>query len=304
MISVGESMIATEKRAILEDSVRAGTLVLFCGAGLSMGPPTNAPSAATLAENCYDRYLSIGGQLPIALRPDLEGQARDFFNKSHLLDVFIDKVVDWPQIRAFSSNEGHTGVADATVARAVMLSVSTNYDLCVENAAAVLGDRDFQSSIDTDELNLPEGRRHLKLHGCMVRDRHATLWCREQLATQPLQGRLGRARNWLGVNLRNKDVIFAGFWSDWRYLNEAFQACVADVTKANNVFLVDPSELPDLKAKAPDLAAWATNKANSFAHLRMTANEFFLEFREILGEMFLRELLQQSQVGYRQRFGR
>ena len=37
--------------------MEAGRLVLLCGAGLSMAPPSSLPSAWTVAARCYDRYV-------------------------------------------------------------------------------------------------------------------------------------------------------------------------------------------------------------------------------------------------------
>jgi hypothetical protein len=54
-------------------SIHSNRLVILCGAGLSMAPPSNLPSAARLAQNCADRYHEITGQLlDDDLRTDLE----------------------------------------------------------------------------------------------------------------------------------------------------------------------------------------------------------------------------------------
>ena len=63
-------------RARLLASMKAGRLVLLCGAGLSMAPPSSLPSAWTVAARCYDRYvMSIDPACPQELRGDLESLA-------------------------------------------------------------------------------------------------------------------------------------------------------------------------------------------------------------------------------------
>ena len=37
-------------------SMNAGRLLVVCGAGLSMAPPSSLPSARTVAERCFDKY--------------------------------------------------------------------------------------------------------------------------------------------------------------------------------------------------------------------------------------------------------
>ncbi len=55
-------MDADTERMLLE-SIAAEKLVVLCGAGLSMAPPTKAPSAATVAERCRKNYLTRISQM-------------------------------------------------------------------------------------------------------------------------------------------------------------------------------------------------------------------------------------------------
>jgi len=88
-------------------SINANRLVILCGAGLSMSPPSNLPSAARLAQNCADKYLEItGNHLDDDLRNDLEKLADHFRQANEFQSVFIQQLIPWREFRR-KPNNGH-----------------------------------------------------------------------------------------------------------------------------------------------------------------------------------------------------
>ena len=67
----------------------AGRLVILCGAGLSMAPPSSLPSAWRVAEMCFDEYrLTVDPLIDPALRNNLEALAEHFAGLKTLRAVF------------------------------------------------------------------------------------------------------------------------------------------------------------------------------------------------------------------------
>lgn len=282
----------------LVNSLLARNLVLVCGAGLSRAVPSNIPSAAGLAEECYDRYIRSGGYLDPAIRSDLEQQARHFFQLGQLDLVFIREVVDWGRFTV-PPNAGHTAIADFLCCKAVELAISTNYDELIERAAETLGEKDLLPCIRAYELNVPNSRhRHfLKLHGCRKQNRPETLWCSDQLADPIIQRNIQQLSGWLQANLPSKDFVFLGFWSDWAYLNLVLEQSIQAVPQPSTVVLVDPAEPANLQAKAPGLWTWAQT-AGRFYHEQVTANDFLIELRTALSERFFAHLFNSGAAAY------
>jgi hypothetical protein len=74
-------------------SIEAGRLIVVCGAGLSMAPPSNLPSARAVAEACFDRYVvAIDPACDPALREDLEAFAEHFVRLRTLKSLFIGEL--------------------------------------------------------------------------------------------------------------------------------------------------------------------------------------------------------------------
>jgi hypothetical protein len=126
-----------------------------------------------------------------------------------------------------------------------------------------------------------------------LREPDNTLWCKEQIDRDPLKTRVEEWRNWISVNLRGRDLIFVGFWSDWAYLSQALVTCLTDLEPAN-IMIVDPADPLVLQNKAPALWAWASVKPN-FKHIRQSGADFLDELRTVFSSSFMERLLNLSQ---------
>jgi hypothetical protein len=277
-----------EIAAVLLASMSVDRLVVFTGAGLSMAPPSDLPSAQVLAGQCAARHTQQTGEsLPADECEDIEALARMFFGRGELENYFAWSLVDWRPFRAHP-NPGHAAVADFLACRAIQFSVSTNMDSLVEVAAAQLGERDFTAATNGDDAALV--RPHsplLKLHGCCVIDRRATLWCNEQIAG--FSTRLEQSTRWLDGQLRERDVLIVGYWTDWGYLNSVLEGCLGS-TAPRVVVLVDPAEPASLEAKAPRLWAWANQPGVRFYHEPISGADFLDELRRRFSSVHLKTI--------------
>src|ERR1039457_3525597 len=179
-------MCANKEAAIhqLLESIIWQRLVVLCGAGLSMAPPSSLPSARALAQACAQEYQRNGLALPATVDPtNLGAVAEHFAAIGRLEGVFIQKLLR-TQLAPFlrNSNGGHLAVADFLACHASELVLSTNVDVLVERSAEAL-----QEPVPSAATSFSEAARnvdhspHIKLHGCIHRDLNATLWCASQL---------------------------------------------------------------------------------------------------------------------------
>ncbi len=248
-------------------SIAADNLVIFCGAGLSMAPPSSLPSARQVAIDCFPKYeAAIAAHLPPNAREDLEAQARFSFQRNELQKLFLAKLVTWrPFFR--NPNKGHFAVADLLAVAAVRSGITTNFDFLVEHAAENLGEDAMKSALDAAEAAvLRPHQPYLKIHGCARRDADNTLWCKEQLTDgSVLKTRIDSVKVWLRANLIGRDLLVIGFWSDWDYLISIFEDCITGV-EPRLVVVVDPNTTGNLQAKAPTLWDWATKVDHEFIH--------------------------------------
>jgi hypothetical protein len=282
-------------------AIAADNLVIFCGAGLSMAPPSSIPSARQLAMNCFPKYgLSIGADaLPPETREDLEAQCRFAWSRGELQKLFLDRLVDWrPFIR--NPNKGHKTVADLLAVRALRSAATTNFDFLVELAAQDLGEPIFRSALDgVEAATVRPHQTYLKIHGCAVREPNNTLWCKEQITPgSPLQNRIESSKAWLKANLIAKDLVLVGFWSDWDYLINILEECINGL-EPRLVVVVDPQSAPLLESKAPRLWAWANDRRYQFHHAQESGADFLDELRRRFSIQFLERMIHNAKDAYR-----
>lgn len=284
-------------------SIEGDRLMVFCGAGLSFPAPSNLPSAAQVARQCYDRYRDdLGTMLPADHRDDLEKLSKYFYEHNQLEATLIGLLVRWSDFDT-TPNHGHRAVADLLACGAFQTAITTNYDLLVESAAKALGEPDFRSVVEAGDLNGPTPHApFLKLHGCAVRSRRQTVWCVEQLSREPLLSRLAAFRTWLEAALQQRDLVFIGFWSDWAYLNRALTDAVVG-TEPRSVTIVAPVDAAALQAKAPALWTWANSGAVSFRHVSESGETFLEELRERFSQHLLTRIIHNSTLDFEHNFG-
>src|SRR4051812_14601986 len=79
-----------------------------------------------------------------------------------------------------------------------------------------------------------------------------TVWTKSQLGEPIIASRIEKSRVWMAANLREKDLLVVGFWTDWAYLNEVIGNALTGVTPLS-VTVVDMATTQQLQDKAPDL---------------------------------------------------
>lgn len=291
-------------RARLLASMKAGRLVLLCGAGLSMAPPSSLPSAWTVAARCYDRYvMSIDPACPQELRGDLESLAEIFAKEDMLGSVFIDALVPWEDF-VRPPNVGHAAVADFLITRLAAGVVSANYDTLIERRAQEYG-FDLLASLDGDEAKV-QARKHaplLKFHGCSVRERRATVWTASQLTEdRVIAARIEKTKTWMAHHLRESDLLVVGFWSDWSYLNTVLAEALTGVAPLS-VTLVDLAPEDVLQAKAPELWTLANSENVRFTHVQRSGAEVLDELRRAFSQAYLRKVLHAGRAALESELG-
>jgi len=286
--------------------MNAGRLVIVCGAGLSMAPPSNLPSAARVAEMCFDKYqLTANANCNPALRDDLGSLAEHFaaLGLGTLKSVFIESLVPWRDF-VRPSNAGHASIADFLITRAAVAGLSSNYDTLIEHRAKDYG-FDFRSALDGDEANVHARTQgpFLKFHGCADKDRTCTVWAPSQLhADATIARRITSCTTWMAANLRQKDLLVVGFWSDWGYLNQIVGSALQGVDPLS-VTVVDLSGADQLQNKAPEL--WALSHVDNveFHHVQESGAEALDELRREFSKNYLRQVIDAGKVAFEQETG-
>jgi hypothetical protein len=95
----------------------------------------------------------------------------------------------------------------------------------------------------------------------------------------------------MAANLREKDLLVVGFWSDWDYLNSVLGAALVGVTPAS-VTVVDPFNTAQLQAKARDLWDVAHAAGVTFNHVRESGAEALDALRRAFSKNYLRQLFE------------
>lgn len=283
--------------------MNAGRLLVVCGAGLSMAPPSCLPSAKAVAERCFDKYrLEVDPTCDVELRGNLEALAEHFAGTNTLQSIFIEHLVPWPAfVRPY--NPGHSAIADFLLTRAAVAGITSNYDVLIERRAWDYGAH-FRGSLDGDEANVDATRQAplLKLHGCAQRDPTSTVWAPSQLLDPVISARIHRSRIWMAANLRMKDLLIVGFWSDWEYLNAVIGGALLEVQPLS-VTVVDLSPTDALEAKAPQLWQIAHADNVQFEHVRESGADALDELRRAFSKNYLRQVLSAGQAVFEEAIG-
>ena len=283
--------------------MNAGRLLVVCGAGLSMAPPSSLPSAGAVAERCFDKYrLESAPDCDLGLRNNLETLAEHFAGLNTLQSVFIEHLVPWPAF-VRPPNTGHAAIADFLITRAAVAGISSNYDTLIERRAWDYG-ADFRGSLDGDEAIADSVRQAplLKFHGCSQRDRQATVWAPSQLDDPTISGRIALSKVWMAANLRQKDLLVVGFWSDWEYLNAVIGDALIDMQPLS-VTVIDLSPIDVLEQKAPQLWEIAHAQNVTFEHVQESGAAALDELRRAFSLNYLRQVLNAGRFAFEQATG-
>jgi len=283
-------------------SISGGRLVVICGAGLSMAPPSSAPSAREVATRASAKCReNTGKPVPDGCEDDVERLASFCYGSPPLWAEFRDNYIDWKRFKG-TPNGGHLAIADFLGCAAADSAITTNLDVFIEEAAEILGEPDFQAAVEGEEMTrVHEHSPLLKVHGCMKRDRNSTLWCHDQVEGErknpAIETQLARWRTWLRARLLGKDLLFVGFWSDWAHLNDVLGSVLEGV-QPRLVYVVDSAPLEMIQAKAPTLWSLTTAEGVIFKHVRASGAEFLDDLRKILSVSFFDRLFSQSAETY------
>ena len=244
-----------------------------------------------MAEICFDAYqISVDPHINPALRHDLEALAQHFADLHTLKATFIEHLVPWGEFER-PPNPGHAAVADFLIARTVVACLSSNYDKLIERCAWNYG-ADFRGSLDGHQATVASHKQGplLKFHGCAHIDRGSTVWASSQLGDPPIADRIERSKLWMAGNLRQKDLLVVGFWSDWDYLNKVLGDAVQGLDPLS-VTVIDPSPTAALEAKAPGLWALAHQPHVVFTHVQESGADALDELRRAFSESYARQVL-------------
>lgn len=208
----------------------------------------------------------------------------------------------WPDF-VRQSNAGHAAVADFLITRAAFAGLSSNYDTLIERQAWDYG-FDFRASLDGVQANVAAVRQGplLKFHGCAHLDRPATVWTRSQFDDPVVSDRIERTKVWMAANLRQKDLLVVGFWSDWDYLNSLLDETLVGMDPLS-VTVVDLSPPDVLEQKAPRLWEIAHADNVTFEHVQESGATALDELRATFSTNYMRQVLDAGRAVFEEATG-
>jgi hypothetical protein len=271
-------------------------LALLVGAGLSMAPPSNLPSAATIAGSVKQRYGAMYGSTRPPLADDVQDQAEFFFQRDELATVFLRTLIDQHTF-AGNPNPGHYAAADLLLVKAIQTGVTTNVDTLIEMAGQMLFGQVGVGIDGPGVATLPvDVAPLLKIHGCRMCDRDHMVWAPGQLTTAPIAGRIASSAAWLTTRLFDRDLLIVGYWTDWDYLNNVLATVLAGVNAAR-VTVVDTANGSTFPTKAPALYALG-QRAAAFGHVQASGADFLDALRREFSKSFIRRVLWAAENDY------
>jgi hypothetical protein len=279
------------------DSLISGRLAILVGAGLSMAPPSNLPSAARIAVLAKQKYESIYGASRTPLPDGISEQADFFFARGELGTVYFTLLVD-PNSFAAPPNPGHTAIADLQLVKLLDLAITTNIDTLIEHAGGTLYGQIFPC-IDGAQLSTaPLGAASLlKIHGCIACDRDNTVWAAAQLTRPPISERIAKTRVALKDRLLNKDLLIVGYWTDWDYLNAVLDQTLG-LVNPSKVIVVDLADASTFATKGPQLFGLGSRAKTSFIHVKASGADFLAQLRNRFSVSFVRQILHSGKAEF------
>jgi hypothetical protein len=279
------ALLDPETRQRLLESIEGGRLLILCGAGLSMPPPSCLMSAVQVARACYKKHEPIE-VLPPEYQENIE-QLAAYFYAHHDFKRFLD-LVPWNDLVG-EPNEGHAAAADLLITRAVKAVLSANFDLLIEQFAwahkiQLTGALTAQEAEEFGELSSPL----LKFHGCLNRGKSDTIWTKLQLADAPVSDRVQSCSNWMALKFPGAHLLVIGFWTDWDYLNQIIENALA-VGGFEAVTVIDLDASETLAGKAQGLWEKLTSVGERFKHIRESSADVLKELQVEFSRMYARK---------------
>ena len=142
----------------------------------------------------------------------------------------------------------------------------------------------------------------LKFHGCAQKDRASTVWAPSQLNDPIIKERIATSKIWMAANLRERDLLVVGFWTDWHYLNAVVGSALEGVAPLS-VTVVDPFDPAQLEAKAPALWALAHADHVTFEHVQESGAEVLDTLRRAFSRNYLRQVLEAGRAALETQIG-
>lgn len=278
------------------DAIENGRLALICGAGLSMSPPSNIPSAQALANRAKAKYDATHGAEADPLPAGIEQQAAFFYQANRLADYYFRTLIG---VNSFSAepNAAHFAVADLLLTGAADIAISTNVDRLIETAGMSL-EGHIENAIDRERAAAaaPGTPILFKLHGCWDVDRRNTVWCVEQLNDAPLDTRIPESAQWLENRLLDRDLVVVGYFTHWEHLTTILDTAIAAV-QPSRLIIVDPADAAWLEEKAPEFFALG-ERAQRFCHVSAYGDQFLDRLRIAFSKRFVRKVLHAGRQTY------
>jgi hypothetical protein len=103
----------------------------------------------------------------------------------------------------------------------------------------------------------------------------------------------------MAANLRQKDLLVVGFWSDWDYLNAVLGSILEGIAPLS-VTVVDMANEAALRAKAPDLWTLAHGDNVTFTHVQASGADALDALRKAFSNNFLRAVLEAGRTAFEQ----
>jgi hypothetical protein len=275
-------------------------LAILAGAGLSMAPPSNLPSALQIGRAARERYAALFGPPPFS--DDIAEQADYFFENNELGTVFLRKLIPRDEF-AGHYNSGHTAVADLILIGALRAAVTTNIDTMIEAAGQALWG---QIETGVDEVAMQRVAHDctplLKIHGCRQIGLEETIWSARQLEDTDTREKLQRSAAWLSQRISNHDILVVGYCTDWDYLNSVLDFVFQSQTPVR-LIVVNPADDATMARVAPQFFTIGERATGGCFHVRCSGADFLDRLRLKFSESYLRQILASGGDAYTEMHG-
>jgi hypothetical protein len=217
-------------------------LAFYVGAGLSMSPPTDLPSGATVQETIAERasrLLGVDVAAPAGDRPTLEELGDAAAQKSaETLEQLRRQAADAIDFVNALPNYGHEAVALLLREGAVEV-LSVNWDCGIESAGRELGFEITPILGQAERADRPAGPVMDKLNGCASRP--ATLRITRSEVDEPQAWAAHR----VGAVLTDTTVVFIGLGTVGQYVADGVERVLAEAGERDMPIIVVSSTLSE-----------------------------------------------------------